>query len=192
MKTRLVLLSLMAVLLIAGTAFAEERDIEVTIDLAQPFAIDSVGAAAFDTMYTTGAAETITMDVSGITPVTGVDAAAAAPTHTEGQISRGGAPVAMVAGQTAGVVYIEAIEAGVDVAVALVGTPTLEIAYSSAPTPITVVGITSNVVAFNAQNATDLAAGEVSSLCVGPVLDVPADAELGSYTGQMTVDVTAI
>jgi len=192
MKFKLVVLTLMAALMIVGTAFAEERELDVKITLAQPFSVDSVAEANFGTLYTTGGAETITMDVTGVAPVVGDDAAAAAPTHTDGKISRGGAPIAMAAGQTVGVVYIAAIEAGVDLNVALVGAPTLEIPYSSAPTPINVVGITSNVAAFNALDAAGFAATKVGSLSIGPVLEVPINAELGAYSGKMTVDVTAI
>ena len=179
-----------AALLCASVAFAEETTFETSITLAQPFSIDSTTNANFQTLYTTGAAETITMNVVPIVPVAAATKVLALPTFTTGQVIRGtSAPVTMTT-ETPGVIYIVAAQADVDLAVALVGTPALDKGfYTGTPTPITVSGITSNITAFN---SLAIAAAEFASLVVGPVLTVPAAAETGTYTGTVTVDVTAI
>lgn len=193
MKVRMFALTVMAALLLASSAFAEETSFDASITLAQPFTIDSTTAAAFDTIYSTGAAMTITMDASPIAAATGDDAAGAAPTVTTATIDTGsGAPTALTGTQTPGIIYIVATQAGVDIDVTLVGTPTLTKSYSAAPTPIEVSGITTNKANFNAQSATALAAGKFSALCVGPILNIPANAETGAYSGSVTVNVTAI
>ncbi|MBI9113313.1 hypothetical protein [Maridesulfovibrio ferrireducens] len=189
MKKFIMLLSC-AALLCASAAFAEETTFETSITLAQPFSIDSTTNADFKTIYTTGAAETITMNVVPIVPVAGATLGDALPTFTTGQVIRGtSAPVTMTT-ETPGVIYIVAAQENVDLAIALVGTPTLDKGfYSGTPTPITVSGITSNITAFN---SLAIAATEFASLVVGPILSVPASVETGTYTGTVTVDVTAI
>ncbi|WP_291329886.1 hypothetical protein [Desulfovibrio sp. UCD-KL4C] len=193
---KIILLLTCAVLLCANMAFAENANFQATITLAQPFSIDSTANADFGTLYTTGTAETITMNVVPIVPVTDTTlvlvspGGASEPTLTTGQIIRGtSAPEAIVA-QTPGIIYIVATQANVDLAVSLVGTPSLGKGfYSGTATPITVSGITTNVTAFN---SLAIPASQFATLMVGPVLSVPAGVETGTYTGTVTVDVTAI
>ena len=187
---KLIMLITCTALLCASMAFAEEADFQASVTLAQPFSIDSTANADFGTIYTTGAAETITMNVVPIAPVTAAAVGGAAPTVTTGEIIRGtSAPVAITT-QTPGIIYIKATQADVDLAVSLVGTPALDKGfYTGTATPITVSGITTNVTAFN---SLAIAANNFTSLVVGPVLTVPAAAETGTYTGTVTVDITAI
>ncbi len=193
---KVILLLTCAVLLCANMAFAEEADFQASITLAQPFSIDSTANANFGTLYSTGSAETITMNVVPIAPVTDaalaniVSGGSAEPTLTTGEIIRGtSAPVAITT-ETPGIIYVKATQANVDLAVALVGTPALDKGfYTGTATPITVSGITTNVTAFNSLT---IAAANFATVMVGPVLSVPAGAETGTYTGTVTVDVTAI
>ncbi len=192
---KIILLLTCALLLCASMAFAEEANFQASITLAQPFSIDSTANADFGTLYTTGTAETITMNVVPIVPTTDasvvlISTGASAPTLTTGEIIRGtSAPVALTT-QKPGIIYVKATQADVDLAVSLVGTPALDKGfYTGTATPITVSGITTNVTAFNSLAIT---AGNFATLMVGPVLSVPAAAETGTYTGTVTVDITAI
>ncbi|SME97898.1 hypothetical protein [Desulfovibrio gilichinskyi] len=192
---KIVFLLTCSALLCASMAFAENANFQTSITLAQPFSIDSTANADFGTLYTTGSAETITMNVVPIVPTTAatvvlISTGASKPTLTTGEIIRGtSAPVALTT-QLPGIIYVKATQANVDLAVSLVGTPTLDKGfYTGTATPITVSGITTNVTAFNSLAIT---AADFATLMVGPVLSVPAAAETGTYTGTVTVDVTAI
>lgn len=186
---KILAIAFIAFIALSANAFAEEAKFDVKVTLAQPFEIDSTAEANFGTLFTAGKAEVITMDASSVAVVVGDDAAKAKPTMTEGKILRGGPPVSMIAGQTVGVVYIKAVDPDVDVDVALVGTPELAIPYSQKPTPIKVTGLTSNKTGFNAAT---IAKDKIASLAIGPVIEIPVKAETGAYSGEITVNVTAI
>lgn len=189
MLKKLFAISCLVVLAMVGTAVAEETTFDVSVTLAQPFAIDSTIDGNLGTIYVTGAAETLSIDASPVVPVQDGTNTNVTLVWTAATISRGGAPVALGAGQSGATVRVETVQADVDLAVALVGTPTLDIPFSAAPTPLTVTGISSNVATFN---TTASPAGEFMGLAVGPIIDVPANAELGAYTGTITVDITAL
>lgn len=191
MMKKFIALSFLAVLMVAGIARAEQTTFDQSITLAQPFAIAQVDNAALGTLYVTGSAETVTVDATSIVPVVSAVSAAAANgavVHTAGQISRGGPPYSITS-ETAAVIAVQALQADVDIALAIVGTPTLDIPFSAAPTPINVTGLTSNVAALNAAT---IAANSWATLVIGPVFDVPANAEVGAYSGTVTVDITAL
>ncbi len=191
MMKQFLTLTCLALLMLVGTAHAETTTFEQKVTLAQPFGIESVANAVLGTLYITNAAETVTIDASTIVAVTGDDSgvAVAAVVHTAGNISRGGAPVALSATQKVAIVSILANQGNVDIAVAMVGTATLDIPFSLAPTPINVTGITSNTASFN---GTTIAATEWATLAIGPIFEIPANAEIGGYSGTVTIDITAL
>lgn len=187
---KILAIAFIVIVALSGNAFAEETTFDVKVTLAQPFEIVSTTNAEFGTIYTTGKAETLTMEASTIVPKVGDDAAAAAPTMTDGKTIRaGGSPVAMTASQKAAVINVKAIEENVDLVVTLKEEASLTIPFASDPTPIKVTAITSNVSAFNSAT---IAANKVASLAVGPVLAIPENAKIGAYTGTVTVVVKAI
>lgn len=188
MFKRLLLYPCIIVCVLFGGACAETTEVDVSVSIALPFAIHSVDNADLGSMFVKSSGMTVIVDAASIVPISDPAVGNTTPDFTAGQISRGAPPTPITTERTA-VVYIQTVAADVDIAVSLVGTPTLEIPFSSSPTPITISGITSNVALFN---ATSSSAGNYMSLAIGPIMEIPPNAEMGTYTGSVSVDIVAI
>ncbi len=184
---RIFILSII-IMLLSGPTLAEVVSFDMTVTVEHPFTVSSVVTPELGTLNIGQSAGSVTVDASTIVPISAPTVTGALPNFTTGTISTGGLPYNMVSEKTA-VVYIQSLTDDYDIAVALSGTPTLDIALGANTTPIPVVSITSNVIAFNALPST---IGNYVSLCIGPVLSIPSNAKSGTYTGTVTVDISAL